>query len=97
MSPARLSAMRTTPGRNIYLLSTLPLALRLGAVFVFGGIALNQTSQKSGGYTVPFIICGNPVALTSETDLFELAQDVQAQPVRVCAECKAAVEKAKSL
>ena len=59
---------------------------------------MNQTATaRAGSYTTPCIICGNPVALTSETDLFELAQDVQAQPVRVCAECKAAVEKAKSL
>lgn len=57
---------------------------------------LNQTA-RAGGYTVPCIICGNAVPLTSATDLFELAQDVQAQPVRVCDECKAAVEKAKSL
>ena len=56
---------------------------------------LNQTA-RAGGYTVPCIICGNAVPLTSATDLFELAQDVQAQPVRVCDECKAAVEKAKS-
>lgn len=59
---------------------------------------MNQTTQpRAGGYTVPCIICGTPVPLSSETDLFELAQDVQAQPVRVCDECKAAVEKAKSL
>ena len=57
---------------------------------------LNQTA-RAGGYTVPCIICGNAVPLTSVTDLFELAQDVQAKPVRVCDECKAAVEKAKSL
>ena len=55
---------------------------------------MNQTA-RAGGYTVPCIICGNAVPLTSATDLFELAQDVQAQPVRVCDECKA--EKAKSL
>lgn len=59
---------------------------------------MDQTAQpRAGGYTTPCIICGTPVALTSETDLFELAQDVQAQPVRVCGECKAAVEKAKAL
>ena len=59
---------------------------------------MNQTAQpRAGGYTTPCIICGTPVALTSEADLFELAQDVQAQPVRVCGECKAAVEKAKAL
>lgn len=59
---------------------------------------MNQATQpRAGGYTVPCIICGNAVPLTSATDLFELAQDVQAQPVRVCDECKAAVEKAKSL
>lgn len=46
---------------------------------------------------MPCIICGNLVPLSSEPDLFELAQDVQAVPVRVCDECKAAVEKAKSL
>lgn len=59
---------------------------------------MNQATQpRAGGYTVPCIICGTPVPLSSETDLFELAQDVQAQPVRVCSECKAAVEKAKAL
>lgn len=59
---------------------------------------MNQVPQpRAGGYTTPCIICGAAVPLTSETDLFELAQDVQAQPVRVCAECKAAVEKAKAL
>lgn len=46
---------------------------------------------------MPCIICGAAVPLASETDLFELAQDVQAQPVRVCDACKAAVEKAKAL
>lgn len=57
---------------------------------------MNQT-PRAGGYSVPCVICGNPVPLSSEPDLFELAQDVQAVPVRVCDECKAAVEKAKSL
>ena len=57
---------------------------------------MNQT-PRAGGYSVPCIICGNPVPLSSEPDLFELAQDIQAVPVRVCDECKAAVEKAKSL
>ena len=57
---------------------------------------MNQTA-RAGGYTVPCVICGNAVPLTSAPALFELAQDVQAQPVRVCDECKAAVEKAKSL
>lgn len=56
---------------------------------------LNQTA-RAGGYTVPCIICGNAVPLTSVTDLFELAQDVQAQPVRVCDECKAAMEYTKT-
>lgn len=59
---------------------------------------MNQTAQpRAGGYTTPCIICGAPVPLSSETDLFELAQDVQAAPVRVCDACKAAVEKAKAL
>lgn len=58
---------------------------------------MNETSPKAGGYSVPCIICGTPVPLTSATDLFELEQDVQAAPVRVCDACKAAVEKAKSL
>ena len=57
---------------------------------------MNQTARASG-YSVPCVICGNPVPLSSETDLFELAQDVQAAPVRVCDQCKAAVEKAKAL
>lgn len=52
---------------------------------------------KASGYTVPCVICGNAVPLSSETDLFELGQDVQSAPVRVCDECKAAVEKAKAL
>lgn len=53
--------------------------------------------HKAAGYTVPCVICGNAVPLSSETDLFELAQDVQTAPVRVCDECKAAVEKVKAL
>ena len=57
---------------------------------------MNQTPRASG-YSVPCVICENPVPLSSETDLFELAQDVQAAPVRVCDQCKAAVEKAKAL
>ena len=42
---------------------------------------MNQATQpRAGGYTVPCIICGTPVPLPSEADLFELAQDVQAAP-----------------
>ena len=59
---------------------------------------MNQTTQpRAGDYTVPCVICGTPVPLSSETDLFELAQDVQAAPVRVCDACKAAVEYTKNV
>lgn len=59
---------------------------------------MNQVPQaRVGGYTVPCIICGAAVPLSSETDLFELRSNTQAAPVRVCDACKAAVEKAKAL